>query len=188
MFEVGARYQLTAADVSPYSVSLALLLPSIYCYFLQMPIVQGDFPYLVLTYEPIQSYGGYLYTTWMMGAFAMPSLSGILLSPIARRRGGKKDCVKQFTFILAAFCCFLLAFVDICFAGVCIRYLADITAVAAVFSTALWLDLETRAASLSHGKRFAVYAVIALLFFVTILVGTLLIFENERRYLLQPTV
>lgn len=188
VFEFGARYQLTVADVSTYSVSLALLLPSIYCYFLQMPIVQGKFPYLVLTYEPIQSYGGYLYTTWMMGVFAMPSLSGILLSPIARRRGGKKDNVKLFTFILAAFCCFLLAFVDICFAGVCIRYLADITAVAAVFSTALWLDLDTRAASLSHGKRFAVYAVISALLFATILVGTLLIFENERRYLLQPTV
>ncbi len=186
VFEFGARYQLTVADVSTYSFSLSLLLPSIYCYFLQMPAIQGNFPYLVLTYEPVAGYGQYLYTTWMMGAFAMPSLSGILLSPITYKRGQKKDLVKLFTFMLAAFCCFLLAFVDICFAGVCIRYLADITAVAAVFSTVLWLDLDSRAASLSRGKRFAVYAGISLLLFVTILVGTLLIFENERRYILQP--
>ncbi len=183
--EFGAQYQLTVADVSTYSVSLSLLLPAVYCYFLQMPAVQGGFPYLALTYEPVRSYGGYLYTTWMMGAFSLPSLTGILLAPLACRRGQKKDLVKLFTFILAAACCFLLAFVDICFAGVCVRYLADITAVAAVFSTVLWLDLNARAATLSGGKRFAVYAAVSALLFATILVGALLIFENERRYLLQ---
>ena len=110
----------------------------------------------------------------------MPSLAGLVLSPATYQ---KKSRVKFFTFILAAVSCFALAFFNTCFAGVCVRYLADIALVAAVFSGVILLDLQSLFSKNKAGVQYAVFAVICLLFLLTTAVGVLLIFENERNYI-----
>lgn len=180
VLEFGATYQLTVCDVSQYSFLATLFLPALYHCFFQFPQPKASFPYIKLTFEVFPHHAAYLYTTRTLGAFSMPSLAGLVLSPATYQ---KKSRVKFFTFILAAVSCFALAFFNTCFAGVCVRYLADIALVAAVFSGVILLDLQSLFSKNKAGVQYAVFAVICLLFLLTTAVGVLLIFENERNYI-----
>lgn len=184
VFEFGATYQLTVCDVSQYHLSGALLLPALYHYFFQFPAWKTAFPYLTLTFESFPQKTGYLYVARMLGAFSMPSFAGIVLFPATF--GKRKDYVKFFTFTLAFVCCFALAFLDTCLGGICVRYLADIAPVLAVFSGVILLDLQTLFSKNKLGVQYAVFVVVCLLFLLTAAVGVLLIFENERNFLLTP--
>jgi len=182
VLEFGARYQLTVCDVSTYHLSAGLLLPALYHYFFQFPQLKTDFPYIALTYESFPHGAGYLYVAKMLGAFSFPSLTGIVLSPVTFQR--KRSNVKPLTFTLAFACCVTLAFLDTCFGGVCVRYLADVAPIAAVFSGVILLDLQTLFMKNSKRVQSAVFLVVCLLFLLTAFVGFLLIFENERNYIL----
>lgn len=180
--DFGAAYQLTVCDVSEYRFRAELLIPAVYHYFLQTPIFIKDvFPYMRLSYVPVDC-SAYVYTTRTLGMFCMPSLAGLLLFPATYKK--RASLVKPATFTLAAVCCFALAYFDTCFAGVCVRYLADIAPIAAVFSGVLLLDVLSRFAKYPKGVRYAMFTAICILFLLTVSVGTLLIFENERCYLL----
>lgn len=180
--EFGATYQLTVCDVSQYCFLGTLALPALYHYFFQFPQLKNAFPYIHLTFESFPNNAPYVYIARMLGAFSMPSLAGLALCPAAYSK--KKSFVKPITFTLAAISCLLLAYFDTCFAGVCVRYLADIATVAAVFSGVILLDLQTLFSKNKAGVQYAVFVVVCLLFLLTAAVGVLLMFENERNFLL----
>ena len=117
----------------------------------------------------------------MLGAFSMPSLAALALCPATYSK--KRFSVKPITFTLAAICCLMLAYFDTCFGGVCVRYLADIAPIAAVFSGVILLDLQTLFSKNKAGVQYAAFAVVCLLFLLTAAVGVLLMFENERNFL-----
>ena len=182
VLEFGAQYQLTVCDVSEYHLTVGLLPVALYHYFFQLPQYKSTFPYIALTYESFPHGTGFLYVAKMLGAFSMPSLAGIVLSPVTYQR--KKPIVKPLTFTLAFVCCVALAYLDTCFGGVCVRYLADVAPIAAVFSGVVLLDLQTLFEKSGKRVQYAVFLVLCLLFLLTAAVGFLLIFENERNYIL----
>ncbi len=181
VLEFGATYQLTVCDVSQYRFLGTLALPALYHYFFQFPQVQNTFPYIKLTFEAFPNNAPYVYTARMLGAFSMPSLAALALCPATYSK--KRFSVKPITFTLAAICCLLLAYFDTCFGGICVRYLADIAPIAAVFSGVILLDLQTLFSKNKSGVQYAVFAVVCLLFLLTAAVGVLLMFENERNFL-----
>lgn len=180
--DFGATYQLTVCDVSQYRFLGTLALPALYHYFFQFPQLKNTFPYIKLTFESFPNNAPYIYTARMLGVFSMPSLVSLALCPATYSK--KKSFVKPITFTLAAVSCLMLAYFDICFAGVCVRYLADIAMVAAVFSGMILLDLQTLFSKNNSGAQYAAFVVVCLLFLLTAAVGVLLIFENERNFLL----
>ena len=182
VLEFGATYQLTVCDVSQYRFLGTLVLPALYHYFFQFPQLKNAFPYIQLTFESFPNNAPYVYTARMLGVFSMPSLASLALCPATY--GKKKSFVKSVTFTLAAISCLMLAYFDTCFAGVCVRYLADIATVAAVFSGVILLDLQTLFSKNKSGVQYAVFVAICLLLLLTAAVGVLLIFENERNFLL----
>ncbi|MGN0571847.1 MAG: hypothetical protein ACI4K9_06675 [Candidatus Fimenecus sp.] len=181
VLEFGATYQLTVCDVSQYRFLGTLFLPALYHYFLQFPQLENTFPYIKLTFEVYPNKAAYLYATRMLGAFSMPSLASLVLCPATYRK--YKSFVQPITFTLAAISCLLLAYFDTCFAGVCVRYLADIATVAAVFSGLILLDLQARFFKNKTGVQYTIFIAVCVLFLLTTAVGVLLMFENERNFL-----
>ncbi len=129
--EFGARYQLTISNINANHLRLSALPASFYHYFLQFPAIKHVFPFFTFSYHVLDNYQMYNYQEKCMGILMFPMiLLGMLLLPKALRArrmlGGTATRLQTKGFLG---CCFALAIViawmDLCLAGVSIRYMLD---------------------------------------------------------------
>ncbi len=181
IFEFGATYQLTITDTSNYSLSLAMLLPAIYHYFLHPPAFDRIFPFLHPVGRTYKSYGSakYVYLDKSLGAIFLPTTLGVLLTPFVLKTKREKS-----TAYLAIFAVLAIAWFDMCFGGVHLRYQADIMFVLTLLGIYLLLRLvaQSQKGSLSRAYFFGI---VLMLFVTTFLVEIPLCIDNERDMILK---
>jgi len=173
-FDFGSTYQLTVTDTSTYSFSASLLIPSIYHYFKNTPITDKVFPYLHPN-RVLLDYGVShpVYIDFSVGAMYFPSVWGCVLIPMLY-----KHPVKFITGIISAVCIFFMAFFDMCFAGVHLRYGTDIMIILMLMGT--FLLLYAMGASRKRPMLYrTLFAVSVSLLGATVLVSLPLILDNE---------
>ncbi len=180
VFDFGNNYQLTLTDTSTYNASLSMLIPAVLHYYFQFPSFNGTFPYLHPYVSNFEIYGSWTYLYNSIGTAFLPATWGNV-ALLCRSRG---DLTKRLTFIFAMVAAFAVAFVDMCFGGVHLRYAADIMFVMMIFGTfllLLWVDSVAR-----EGKKtgFACTAVFVILL-ATLMVSIPLALDNERDMIMK---
>lgn len=180
--DFGASYQMTVHDIRSNGISFSLLGESLVHYFLQSPAYSGLFPYYGPSRLDLASYGVYFYSTWNIGAFHLP----LTVFPFLGWLPKKKDPVRTATVLIAALLSVALAFIDLCLAGACIRYLFDIL-FPLMFAgiLMLWEWGESISSSVSGKAGFRLTAVLALPLLLTCAAGFALTFANERNWVLS---
>lgn len=185
ILEFGAKYQLTVYDVSKYTFSLSLVFPCIFHYFLQPPGITGLFPFIDLKFVNLQMHTTpYLYNTSTLGAFSFASNWGFFFFPAMLIRP-KEYREQKFTYFLAFFSVFVLAYFNTCMGGINIRYFADFALVMILFSTLILLEAPSFFEHRDRAFKITVQTVISILLILSAVLGFLLIFENERNYILD---
>lgn len=184
-FEFGAKYQLTVYDVSKYTCSASLIFPAVYHYFLQFPRLKAQFPFIDLQFLNLHMHTTeYLYNTSTIGA--MPFLSNFgAFAVVGIFAKDKKYREQKTTYALAFAGAFLLAFFNICMGGVNIRYFADIALVMIMFSSLILLEAPVFFKENKKYLQIIVQVIISFLFIASAVLGFLMIFENERNYILN---
>lgn len=179
-FDFGSQYQLTLNDVSSYALDFGRLFPAIYHYLLQLPDIDTVFPYLHPSHVDMKDYGGYIYNSYTVGALSFPVTAG---SALAYRRNGHLERAEKYTLRLVIPSAVLVAFVDICLAGIHIRYSADVIFVLFLFGAPLicaFVGERIKSSSYSFS-----YAVALLLVLISLAAGAAAVFDNENDYILK---
>lgn len=180
VFDFGNAYQITVADTSQYSFSLLKLFPAAWHYFLQPPEIDCLFPYIHPAYDDLRSYGGYIYNTINISAAAIPASAGVLLA----FRTGWNDRYGKIMCRTVPAVCLLMAFFEICFAGVHIRYAADILFPLLVFGAVMLCRFVGE--RLENGGSLALsYTLASGAMLVSLLTGLALMFDNEPDYIVN---
>ncbi|MFR5865623.1 MAG: hypothetical protein ACLUFV_11020 [Acutalibacteraceae bacterium] len=180
VFDFGSAYQITVADTSQYGFSLGKLFPALWHYFLQPPEIDCLFPYIHPAYDDLRSYGGYIYNAVHISAAAFPAAAGVLLA----FRSGWTDRVEKYTLRIVPALCLLMAFFEICFAGVHIRYAADVLFPLLLFGIVLLCRFVGE--RLQNGGSLALsYTLTAGALVVSLLAGLAMIFDNEADYIVN---
>lgn len=183
VLEFGSKYQLTISDIRENTLTPALIIPCIYYYFLKLPTFQKEFPHLVINYDKIVNINRYVYVTSTVGAFAFPSNLAFLVFPAALK---KQDKVKTSFYVLTVISVLALAFSDICLAGVNLRYLADIMLVVTLLSSLILCELMQKLNDFGTSRiKIIAFTLIRLSFWLSFAVGIMLIFNNERDYIVK---
>ena len=122
ILEFGEHYQLTVTDCTKNHLSIDGVLPTIYHYYLQLPMFNKE--NMVLTYSyATEHFDIHPYITNSVGLVFIPISLLMLVIPFIFV---KEDNLSFRIFVLASpFVIFLVAFINYCFAGVCPRYLND---------------------------------------------------------------
>mgnify|MGYP006988826355 CR=1 FL=1 len=188
VFEFGARYQLTVYDVSEYSLTPALILPCLITYFLQLPRIKSSFPFIELDLANMHIPTDYLYRTSTIGAFAFPSNWGFFVIASVLSKPKRKYLIQKFTYLLFFISIAVLAFIDICMGGVNIRYFADISFAMILLTSLILAEIPSFFSESKKVVRAIVKIIIVLLLLSSAFLGFLLIFENERNYILTAIV
>ncbi len=177
-FDFGQNYQLTLLDVSKNKIELSKLFPSIYHYFLQMPTFSGAFPFINITNANLGIYRGYTYLYGSLGAFSFPATLGIFGIGIT-----KPDRQKKFTYISGVLLAVIVAFLDLCLAGVHFRYQADVMFVLAFVGILVLLEISETVSNMNERIQKHGFVIINLVLVTTLAVAFALIFKNEANNL-----
>lgn len=176
-FEFGATYQMTFSDISYNRLSFALLGETVMHYFLQMPSLAGQFPYLRPSYLALDSYGVYFYSAYSIGAMAFP----LAWAGFAQGFTTKKQPVKKAVWMLLLALPFAVAFADLCLGGVNIRYLTDIMLPLVLLGLLVMLELLSKANDrFSESTSYRFFCVCFAVLLLTAYLSFALIFANER--------
>ena len=175
-FDFGSAYQLTLADTSTYSFSASLIMPAIFHYFMQPPSLDHVFPFVHPAARRLADYGvsRAVYTDASVGALFFPCAWGSFVFPFVKKNG-----LKTATFICAVLSVFAVSFFDMCFAGVHLRYAADVMFILALAGVYLLIYLASHIEKESGFYPIA-FSVCAAIFAATILIVVPLCLDNER--------
>ena len=182
-FDFGNNYQLTLWDMSLIKPSITLLLPAFFHYFLHVPLIDSKFPFLHPASARLSDYGVNrgVYVSDSVGALFFPCVYGAALLPYSLKESGKTAGYSASIAVAAAF---VLAVFDMNYAGVHLRYAADIMFVLSFAGVFGFVAAVGRL--ISRGKRFAdVYCIAAAAFTITVLVSLALCFDNERDMIMK---
>ncbi|MBR4800033.1 MAG: hypothetical protein IK047_07230 [Clostridia bacterium] len=182
-FDFGNDCQLTLWDMSGVYASVTLTLPALFHYFMQPPMIDSNFPFIHPNVTRLPSYGvdRPVYLSQSIGALFLPCVLGLAFLPYALKGHGKKAWL---TAGAAAAAVLAVVLVDMNYAGVHLRYAADIMFVLALGG--VFACVAAVGKLLSGGKRFCdIYAVVLVLFALTALVDIALCFDNERDMILK---
>ena len=181
-FEFGFNYQLTVSTAKANSITLAYIPAVLYHYFLQLPYLTSQFPYIEMNNRSLSSYPHYTYLSSNIGIFTYPVTWGMFLIPLIDK---KKDKFKSHFILLLFTSGLLLAFVDMCKAGSHYRYTADILFPIILASIIALFDILYMLKNSSLKLYLTAYAAVLLLMAATTAVGYLLIFSNENKYFIN---
>lgn len=180
VFEFGSNYQLTLTDVSTYNASLIMLLPTLFHYYFQLPSLNGVFPYLHPSVSGLGIYRSWTYLYPTIGAAFIPATWGNTMI-LPHTRGDK---VKRATLIIAIAATFGVAFVDMCFGGVHLRYAADIMFI--LVPVGVLMLLQWVGERMSSGRSFGyAYIAVIVLLVLTVAVDIPLCLDNERDMIMK---
>ena len=183
VFEFGTSYQLTVHDVREYAYSAELIMPMFYYYFFKQPAFSKNIPYLLIPFVGGLNVSGYIYLTSTVGAFSFPSSWSLVFAPAALY--GQKNKVKAGIVLTGMACILFTAYTDICFAGVNLRYLADISFITALLSTVVIADIFELLSKKGGKAEYISFVIICLAYVYSFLLGIMLIINNERDYIVK---
>ena len=179
-FEFGAKYQVTVHDIRSAGLSLSLLGVSVIHYFFQPPAYSGLFPYLTPDKLDLASYGVYFYSARNIGVFHMP----VAILPYLGGFTKNRTPLRTATYLLGALLPVGIAFLDLCLAGACIRYILDIIFPLAFFGILLIWEWGAWGAELkSKGTGFRFFLFLLAVLLSGYAVGFALTFANERSWI-----
>lgn len=131
MFEFGQSYQLTVADNTKLAYSVEGILPTISQFYIMPPTMGGGFPSIGFGYgDFVERY--HVYNAGSIGLLMFPMLWGMFALPFVFDK--KDDIFMRIMFYTSPFIVFVLAFTTYCFAGVCPRYVVELTSISMLFS------------------------------------------------------
>lgn len=183
--DFGAAHQLTVTDVHTQRVSLWDVPQALHAYLLQAPIFTRVFPYITLDKVGTPAAGHFLYTNENMGLLWLPLMWGILLWPLHGLQGGAARALRRersWALLLPLGVSLMVMVVSFGMAGVLIRYTADHLLFFALAGACGVLPVMARR---DTPERRALAALCTALCVGSIVMGTLLVFANERNYLMQ---
>lgn len=167
--DFGFEYQLTVLNSQVAQVSLSFIPATIYYYFLQPPAFSDSFPYLLaVTQKHDILFTRYSYVNINVGVFWMPVTCGVFVINTVL---DTKDKMKSMFLPSLAVLAFIVAFIDMCKAGACTRYIADISMILSVVGIISIFNLIDMLKKMSKRLYFGAYAVSVLLMAVTIYFG-----------------
>lgn len=179
--QFGAVYQLTVNDVSTNHLRLDNFFKAIYSYFIQFPNSSAQFPWISLSDNDICTTGKYLYHVVNIGVLTIPvNLAPILFYNLIP----KQNKSKNITYILVYLSILFLAFIDFNLGGSFIRYTCDIALAIGFISALTLLEINQYSYEMSIQSK-AIYKISILICLMTIFIGTMLIFTNERNYIMN---
>lgn len=181
-FEFGFNYQLTVSIAKANTITLAMIPATLYHYFIQQPNFTTKFPYFEMKSRTLENYSRFSYTARTMGILNYPLTWGIFLLPFNLR---KKDKFKTAFLLTFAGLTLIMAFIDMCKAGSHYRYTTDILMPIAIIAIVGLFNGLAKLKNVSKRAYVSAYISIALVMLVTIVIGYLMIFTNERRMLLN---
>lgn len=177
-FDFGNNYQLTLWDMSTITFSVTMIIPALFHYFLHPPLVDGAFPFLHPSTVRLSDYGVNrpVYVAGSVGAICFPCTWGLAYLPYVLKGTGKKSVI---TAVLATFGVFAIAVTDMSYAGIHLRYAADIMFVLTLGGV---FGFVAAVGKLKSNRRHyrVLYTVAVLLFVVTAIIDIALCFDNER--------
>ena len=177
--EFGSIYQLTVNDISQNKLRLYYFFPSIYHFFFQLPKISADFPFVHLSYSNLSMYRSYMYISDTIGAFCFPATLGIFGIKRISRESGKVNVLKRSVYLLLIIAVLLIVFVNLCFAGVHIRYALDIMFPLTLLGVLILIETVTRLKEHSASVYTAAYKIVTFIFIATILLSVAFVFDNE---------
>lgn len=179
-FEFGTTYQLTIDNMSYNRFSILNLIPAVYHYFFQFPNLDPKFPFLHVVDKQFIYYSSYKLHIVMLGMMSFPSLwwiFGMRRAPVYRERNDAR--LFFWTILLLSLG---IAVLNYSVSGTDIRYVTDFSLLLSALSFLIILDSNRRYAGSGRAKETCSfpYALSCASLILTILVGTAVIFSNER--------
>jgi len=135
------------------------------------------FPYFDMPNTVLSGYPRYTYLAYSMGAFNYPVMWGSLFLPYALKKEDKFKTNFTLTLFISVM---IVAFLNMCKAGVHYRYVSDILLPLGIVSVIVLFKLAEIAAESSHKFRSGYYITLSVIFIITIAIGYLMIFANEN--------
>lgn len=153
--EFGTTYQLTVNDIRANTVSLSDLPSAVIQYLLQPMGFTAHFPHIELTRLGLSNYGHYVYCEKQLGLISFPSIvTALFLFPFVIKRKSKNagrlgsNSVKFYTYLLIIILSLVIIWLDFCMAGTAFRYLLDILPILTILSILVFLEFNTKTASM----------------------------------------
>ena len=124
ILEFGEHYQLTVTDCTKNHLDIDGVLPTLYHYFIKAPKISDGSK--MLSYRAgYENFDIHPYVVSSVGLFFIPVSLFVFLIPFIMN---KKDDLSLILFVaFSPVLIFIVAFVNYCFAGVCPRYIIDIS-------------------------------------------------------------
>lgn len=183
-FEFGTTYQLTESDIRYNHLTLSAhhFGSMLYHYFCEPFVHTEFFPFLRFTTEKCIDFGNYLYQEYSAGVFTMPLNLGLFLAGFTFCSKEKKASLKKWVYGLLIFGILALGYLDFLLGGIHIRYVCDLSLIAALLSFLLMAEHV----HYNDTKSAKILYVVALGFcLITISRGMLTIFSNETNDILR---
>lgn len=179
-FEFGTTYQLTVDNMSANRFSLLNLIPAVYHYFFQFPSLDPRFPFLHVVDRQFHYYSSYKLHIVMLGMMSFPSLwwlFGMRRSPVYRERSDAR--LFFWTVLLLSLG---IAVLNYSVSGMDIRYVTDFSPLLSALALLVILDYNRGRAGHSPAEEVCSlpYTLSCASLILTVLVGTAVIFSNER--------
>ena len=132
IFEFGQTYQLTLTDNTKLAYSVKGFVPTVnHFYNLPPKIGTNIFPFLDYGYnDSVERY--HVYNAGSAGLLFFPMFWSVIAMPFVFDKDD--DLFIRITHYISPIFIFLLAFTTYCFAGVCPRYVVELTAVSSFFT------------------------------------------------------
>ena len=142
IFEFGQTYQLTLADNTKLAYSAKGIAPTLFHFFvLPSSFNASRFPFFDYGYyDGVPAYHNY--NNGAIGLLMFPIFYSFFTMPFVFDK--EDDLTLRITYYLSPLALFILAFTTYCFAGVCPRYVVEITALASAFVVVPTIKLFTK--------------------------------------------
>ena len=160
IFEFGQTYQLTLTDNTKLAYSTKGILPTFGNFYILPPKYVGSpFPFYEYGYkEYFEKY--HVYNAGSIGLLYFPMLWGVFVMPFVFNK--KDDLFLRIMLYISPLFIFLLAFTTYCFAGVCPRYVVELTAISTFFTIIPLLKCFEKLCSLNKITAIISLAIIVL--------------------------
>ena len=175
--EFGFTYQITVSSAEANKILVGYIPFMIFHYFLQPLEFKTKFPYFDMPNTVLSGYPRYTYLAYSMGAFNYPVMWGSLFLPYALKKEDKFKTNFTLTLFISVI---IVAFLNMCKAGVHYRYVSDILLPLGIVSIIVLFKLAEIAAGSTHTFRSGYYITLSVIFIITIVIGYLMIFANEN--------
>ena len=141
VFEFGQSYQLTVTDNTKLAYSVKGIIPTLRNFYILPPSANsnGLFPLFSYGYIP-DNHPYHPYNSGGVGLLFFPVTWFVAVSPFLFKKGD--DLFLRIMIYLSPLVVFLIAFTTYCFAGVCPRYVVELTSIASFFGIVCLLKLS----------------------------------------------